>query len=83
MLTTPILTNQLSFEQLTFTADIKVNETRLSTQDNFTISLEMELFGCDNYDLKESKCLTWDDIHQNWEGLIVPIDRRPDKLNST
>ena len=62
MLTTPILTNQLSFEQLSFTADIKENQTRLSTQDNFTISLEMELFGCDNYDLKESKCLTCHEV---------------------
>jgi hypothetical protein len=55
MFTQPIITKQLNLEDMTYTASPRPWQTQPYPYDGHTINFEIELFGCDNFLLDESK----------------------------
>ena len=47
----PILTTELTFNDFVYTASPQAYKTSAQYDDGHNVLLQMELFGCDNYDL--------------------------------
>ena len=52
---TPIVTSELHLEQMTYTANPVSGQSQANPTDGHTISFEVELFGCSNYNIEQSK----------------------------
>ena len=51
----PILTSQLTFSDIWYIASPNPGQTSAHWNDGHNVLLEMELFGCDQYDLTKGK----------------------------
>jgi hypothetical protein len=46
-----LFTNVIKFSDIVYTADARYGQSQPNYNDNHVISFEMELFGCDNYQM--------------------------------